>query len=400
MQLVIDRPRRFLAIISAGAIACAIIAAVAVALWDAPPAGATHACSGVQIQPGDDLDAIVNSDPAETATTFCVHAPTTNTTYTIDHTVILMSGDKLLGQPGRVITRGPASYGVPPVKIRNGASLSRLIDVSGSNVTLRWLDVAGAKGTYISPFPDDCHKPSADGLRCPKNGTGVGIAAGKADATLRMKYLRVHHNEAVGIGSMNGKLLHSNLDHNGTNPDFWRYSAAAVKGVKEYEAAYNFVHDNPANGLWCDAGCKDVGAAMPNGFWVHDNLLVNNGRWGARYEHSPSGLATGVHRSQPTALIEDNRVYGNGYLGNSLGGVSMSDAQNVTFRNNSFGPKKIAGVRYRSNSNKRAIYFWDSGKDTRTDLWNGDAVGNFLGGETIFGCGKPDKVVYCANNRR
>jgi hypothetical protein len=397
---VIDRPRRTIAAISAGAIACALIAAVAVALWDAPPAGATHACSGVQIQPGEDLDAIVNGDPAEEATTFCVHASSSGTTYAIDHPLLLGSGDKLLGHPGRVVTRGPASYGVPLVKIRNGASLTRLIDLSGSNVALGWLDVAGANGKYISPFPEDCPKPSADGLRCPQNGTGVAIAAGKADATLRMRYLRVHHNEVAGIGSMRGKLLHSELHHNGANPDFWGYSAAAVKGIEEYEAAYNYVHDNPANGLWCDGGCHAAGAAMPNGFWVHDNLLVNNGRWGARYELSPVGLATGVHRSRPTALIEDNQVHGNGYKGSGLGGVSMHDAQNATFRNNSFGAKTINGVSYRVNINRRAIVFWDSGSATRTDLWNGDAVGNSLGRETIINCGMPDKVVYCANNRR
>jgi hypothetical protein len=396
MQLLINRPRRTIAIISAGAIACAVIAAVA--LWDAPPAGATHVCSGVHIQPGDDLDAIVNNDPAETATTFCLHASSSGTTYSIDHPVKLGSGDKLLGQPGRVVTRGPASYGVPPVKIRNGASLSRLIDLSGSNVVLRWLDIAGAKANYISPFPTDCPKPSDDGLRCPKNGTGVAIGAATADATLRMKYLRVHHNEVVGISSMNGKLLHSNLYQNGTNPDFWHYAAAAVKGVDEYEAAYNWVHGNPANGLWCDAGCQDAGTAMPNGFWVHDNLLVKNGRWGVHYEHSPMGLATGVHRSQPTALIEDNQIHGNGYQ-DSGAGASMSDAQNATFRNNFFGPKTIAGVSYAANFNKRAIRFKDSEMADRTDLWNGDAVSNSLGREAILGCGKPDKVVNCTNNR-
>ncbi len=381
------------------AIACAVIVALAVALWYSPPAGA-HSCSGVQINPGQDLDAIVNNDPAETATKFCVHASPSGTTYTytIDHTLVLGTGDKLLGEPGRVITRGPASYGVPLVKIRNGASLARLIDLSGSNVALRWLDVAGAKSKYITPFPDDCPKPSADGLRCPQNGTGVGISAGKADATLRMSYLRVHHNEVVGIGTMHGKLLHSNLYNNGANPDFWHYAAAAVKGVNEYEAAYNWVHDNPANGLWCDE-CQDADTAVPNGFWVHDNLLVKNGRWGVHFEHSPKDLATGVHLSQPTALIEDNEIHANGYQDNG-GGTSMSDAQNATFRNNFFGPKRIARVSYAANNNNLAIRFQDSGKATRTDLWNGDAVGNSLGGEAITNCSKPDRIVYCSNNRR
>ena len=398
MRQAIHRPERAIATVLASAIACAVIAAVMLIVGHTPPAGATHSCSGVDINPGDDLDAIVNNDPAETATTFCVHAPSSGATYTIDHTVELGSGDKLLGQPGRVVTRGPTSYGVPLVKIRNGASLPRLIDLSGSNVVLGWLDIAGANGRYITPFPTDCPKPSADGLRCPQNGTGLAIGAAKADATLRMKYLRVHHNEVVGIGSMNGKLLHSNLHHNGTNPDFWGYAAAAVKGVDEYEAAYNYVHDNPANGLWCDE-CQDAGAAMPNGFWVHDNLLVNNGRWGVHYEHSPMGLATGVHRSQPSALIESNEIHGNGHNGAIYGGASMSDAQNATFRNNFFGPKTIAGVSYAANSDKLATRFFDAGRADRTDLWNGDAVGNSLGGEAITNCGKPDKIVYCANNR-
>jgi hypothetical protein len=399
MRLAIHRPERAIAPVLASAIVCAVIVAVMLVVGYTPPAEANHSCSGVHINPGNDLDAIVNSDPSTKATTFCVHAPSSGATYTINNSVILRSGDKLIGQPGQIITRGPASYGVPPVKIRNGASLPRLIDLQGSNVVLRWLDIAGANGRYITPSPNDCTHPTDDGLRCPQNGTGLAIGAATADATLLIKYLRVHHNEAVGIASMNGKLLHSNLYNNGTNPDTWAWSAGAVKGVDEYEAAYNYVHDNPANGLWCDYECQDAGTAMPNGFWVHDNLLVNNGRWGVRYEYSPI-VADGVHSTQPTALIEYNEIHANGYKDSGYGGASMYDAQNATFRNNVFGPKTIAGVSYGANT-RRAIFFGDSeskGRE-RTDLWNGDAVGNTRGGETIEGCAKPDNVVYCANNR-
>jgi hypothetical protein len=77
----------------------------------------------------------------------------------------------------------------------------------------------------------------------------------------------------------------------------------------------------------------------------------------------------------------------------------MSDAQNANFRNNFFGPKTIARVSYAANSDKLAIRFKDLGRADRTDLWNSDAVGNSMGGEAIIGCGKPDNVVYCANNR-
>jgi hypothetical protein len=56
-------------------------------------------------------------------------------------------------------------------------------------------------------------------------------------------------------------------------------------------------------------------------------------------------------------------------------------------------------VSYGVNINRQAILFYDTGMTNRTDLWNGDAVGNSMGGEAIIGCGKPDNVVYCANNR-
>jgi hypothetical protein len=77
----------------------------------------------------------------------------------------------------------------------------------------------------------------------------------------------------------------------------------------------------------------------------------------------------------------------------------MHDAQNATFRNNAFGPKTIAGVSYAANAARRAIRFSDSGRRSRTDLWNGSATGNSLGGESVIGCGMPDSRVYCGDNR-
>ncbi len=45
------------------------------------------------------------------------------------------------------------------------------------------------------------------------------------------------------------KLLHSEL-YNGTDPNFAGFTAAAVKGIDEYEPACNYVHDHPANGAY------------------------------------------------------------------------------------------------------------------------------------------------------
>ena len=381
MRYPIHRSAPIGAAITASVIAT-IIAAIGV-LLSGYSAGATEPslCSGVQINPGDDLDTIVNRDPYKEATTFCVHASSSGTTYLINNTIVLGPGDKLLGDPGQVVARGPATYGVPTVNIRNGASLPILIDLNGSN-QLRWLDIAGA----VAKYNDNGSVVQA---------SGMAIRAGQANAATLMEYLNIHDTHAQGIVNMNGRLLHSNLYNNGTNPDFWGFTAAAVKGVDEYEAAYNYIHDNPANGLWCDHACSDVGAAMPNGFWAHHNLIVDNGRYGVHYEYSPI-VASGVHASQPTALIENNEIHANGYKGGSgYAGAAMRDSQNATFRNNVFGPKTIAGVSYRANVNDRAIYFVDSGRASRTDLWNGKAVGNSLGGEAMVGCEKPDDVVDC-----
>lgn len=389
MRFPIYAPNRPFAVglVSAIMVGVVMLAIVVVAVIGHTPraAAASFSCSGIQVKPGDDLDAIINNDPADRATTFCVHASSSGTTYKINHSIVLKQGDKIFGQPGEVVTRGPADYGVPIVYLRNGASLGKLIMLRGSN-QLRWLDIAGAEAKYR-------RKGSVI------QGSGSGIRAGQASANSRMEYLAIHHNDGQGVGSMKGKLLHSNLYKNGTNRDFWGFTAAAVKGVDEYEAAHNYIHDNPANGLWCDHRCNNAGAAMPNGFWVHHNLIVNNGRWGVRYEYSPI-LKSGEHASHTTALVENNEIHGNGYKRRSgFGGASQHDAQNATFRNNVFGPKTIAGVSYRANAGRLAIRFSDSGHRSRTDLWNGDAVGNSLGIETIVGCEKPDNVVYCATNR-
>ncbi len=365
---------------------------------DSQPGTTSPTCSGTRIGPGDDLDAVVNSNPVGTATTFCLAAGT----YEVDEVVTLRSGDKLIGPEGKIVTRGPASYGVPTARIMNAAALPRLLQLEGSSIEVRWVDVSGAVGQYDDRTQAECVYWGDAADRCPVVGTGTAIGAGTADGSLLIEYVTVHDNAAEGVSSANGKLFHSNLYNNGTNPDFWGWSAAAVKGVDEYEAAYNYVHDNPANGLWCDHGCKDV-PGMQNGFWAHHNLLVNNGRWGIRYEYSPrftDGWGQG-ERVDPavTALVENNEIHGNGASG-GYGGATMLDAQNATFRGNDFGAATIAGVRYPPNSGGKAIEFAWTDQSDRTDLWNGKAYRNRLGGENISGCniGHDPDIVECHDN--
>ncbi|CAA9429614.1 hypothetical protein AVDCRST_MAG82-2009 [uncultured Rubrobacteraceae bacterium] len=362
-----------------------LTAAGMVLLVHALPAAAQDACPGVQVNPGDDLDEIVNNDPGTRATTFCVnaHADGNAATYYISAALRLKDGDKLIGQTGETVRRGPATYGVPKVNIRPSGSPDKLIAPLGSGVEIKWVDLAGAVGKVVNGNP--------------QTGTGAGIAGPSAEGGFLVKYAVIHGNDAAGILNVKGRILNSEFYNNTQKPAFLGFNAAAVKGITEYEAAYNYVHDEQGNGLWCDVGCQND-PTREKGFWAHDNLTVDNARSGIRYESSPRDLAPGVHASGPTALIERNEVHGNSY-GENRGGISAADTQNALIRANVFGAKTIAGVEYRANAaDTGAIKAIDSGRSSRTDLWDVDIVDNVLNGEEIKGCELPDNVVYCANN--
>jgi hypothetical protein len=347
------------------------------------PAAAQDSCTGKQINPGEDLDAIVNSDPRATAATFCVnaHSDGTTATYNISEALRLKDGDRLIGQTGETVTRGPATYGVPEVEIRPSGSFDKIIAPLGKDIEIQWVDIAGAVG-----------KTTTDGQL--QTGTGAGITGSSADGGLLVRYAVIHGNDAGGILNAKGRILNSEFYDNTQNPAFIGFNGSAVKGITEFEAAYNYVHDEQGNGLWCDVGCKDD-PARENDFWIHDNLTVDNGLSGIRYEHSPDGLATGVHASEPIALIEGNEVHGNSY-GDNRGGISVLDGQNALIRANVFGAKTIAGVAYRANAARPgAIKASDWGRSDRTDLWNVEIVDNVLNGEGIRGCELPDDVVDC-----
>ena len=358
------------------------------------PAAAQEACIGKPINPGDDLDAIVNPDPRGTATTFCLNAnPDGSTaTYYVSETLRLKDGDRLIGPAAETVTRGPATYGVPKVEIRPTGSPDSIIAALGKDVQIQWVDIAGAVGTVIGGKP--------------KTGTGAGITAGSADSGFLVQDAVIHGNDAAGILNAKGRILNSEFYDNTQKAAFLGVNGSAVKGITEYEAANNYVHDNQGNGLWCDVGCKND-PAREHGFWAHDNLTVNNGRSGIRYESSPPDLATGVHQTADplelyspgtTALIEGNEVHGNSYDDNR-GGISAVDTQNALIRDNSFGEKTIAEVSYDHNAPKPgAVKAIDSGRSSRTDLWNIKIEDNVLNGEQVRGCELPDEVVYCANN--
>jgi hypothetical protein len=360
-----------------------VVAALVLLEHTTPSAAAT--CLSKQISVGQDLDAIVNADPAGTCTTFLLAGGT----YTLNQPLTPDSGDKIVGAIGTTRTIRTAFGDVTfandvLAKITDGSNnLTYLIRPTG-NVTLRWLDVSGADGR--------CR--SSDGQI--ERGTGVAIRMGEASHSSVLEYLKLHNNEATGVSSMRGEIRNSQGFSNSTLSCSWGHTSAFVKGVDEFEAHHNFVHDEQGVGIWCDHMCADAGAAMPYGFWAHHNIVVKSGRSGIRYEFAPI-VSSGVHSSQPTALIENNEVHQNG-LRDAAGGISIHDAQNARTRNNNLGAATLGGVSYTTNASSRGVLHTDSGRSDRTDLWNADTVSNTLNGDRLIGCELPDNVVDCTND--
>jgi hypothetical protein len=348
----------------------------------------------VTVEETDDLDALVNSDPLTAATKFCLSAGT----HTVDEIVIPKDGDSITGPVGRQITRGLATYGVPTAKIV-GQGVTRVIAAHGSDVSIEWVDVSGGKGEFDpTANPDDCPSSSAtDG--CPVVGTGIGIALGKANGTVRLSNVRVHHNDAVGIGNAKGRITNSELFSNTLDPRFLGVVGSGIKGITEFEAGYNYIHDEQGHGIWHDHSTSTDGddpemSSNPGGgSWFHHNLTVDNGKYGIRYEFTPRGAQEGEHLPAPSFVAEHNVMAGNGSAG-----ASQRDAQNGTWRHNEFGPTTVAGVSYGHNLNGNALVISDSGRSDRTDLWNADVYGNTLNGASLSGCRLPDEVVFCSGN--
>ena len=360
---------------------------------------AQTACEGKQVPADGSLDERVNSDPSGTATTFCL-APGT---HRVTQTVVPKAGDKILGPEGEVVTRGPAKYGVGhKALIRPDGSLTVITRPVGANIEVAWVDISGATGAYEQGWApgQPCANPSDDGQSCPRAGTGVAMTAGTADGTLSVHHVKIHGNDAVGIANAKGRIKHSEFTNNTKDGNFAGFTGGGVKGITEFEAGYNYSHDEQANGLWADHGTENDPAMSGNpgsGAWFHDNLVVNNGRWGIRYEYSARLSDPNLHLSQPSFMAEDNVMAGNGAVG-SRGGASIHDAQNGTIRNNRFEPVTINGVSYGHNAGNRAVVVADGGS-RRTDTWNAAVTGNSLGGETVQGCTLGAGKAYCSDNR-
>jgi Right handed beta helix region len=320
---------------------------------------------------GQDLDAIVNADDPTIATRFQLEG---GCTYTVDTMVELNEGDELAGPEGLFIERLPAFDPEPTVTIVGSEGVSHVISAKGT-VRLEWVKIVGGTGEY-----------AVDGS--PVAGTGSALAMGMASNTSSLYAVHITGSDAAGITNAHGTFERIELNDTTQDPNFLGFTGSGLKAINEVEVKNSYIHDNQGNGLWCDALCHDSESHL-SGFWVHENLVVDNGRAGIRFEN------VGEVADAGEALIENNEVHGNSPDA-VRGGVSIHDAQNALVRDNVFGAATIADVAYLPNSEGVAIRATDSGRPDRPDLFNVDIVGNVLNGEIIKGCELPDEVVYCS----
>jgi hypothetical protein len=328
----------------------------------------------VNVPCGQDIDATINADSKTTATRFVLGA---DCVFTASATVVPGHLDEVVcAIPPTFVQRGPAFDPTTRCTVAGSASLSRVFKPAGAGGGLAQVYMEGLKITG----------GNFDG----SSSSGSAIVGGTTSDSSLFYSMEIRNNDASGIQNARGTFDRIELTNNTLDSRALGFIAAGLKARHEVEIRYSYVHDTQGNGLWCDNLCLDTSNNSWEAFWVHDNLVVDSGRSGIRWENV--GGATGGE-----ARIEYNEVHGNSYAA-SRGGISALDAKDALIQNNRFGAVTIADVSYRQNANRIAITASDSGRSDRPNLFNIDILNNTLNGEVIKGCELPDTVVYCAGN--
>jgi hypothetical protein len=323
-----------------------------------------------------DIDATINADDRGTASRFVLDA---GCTFVASETIVPSDGDEVAcAVAPTFVQRGPAFDPTTRCTVAGNGNVENVFRPTGQGGTTATVSFEGIEIT--------------GGNFTGSSGTGAAIAEGSMTNTSSHYGIEVRDNDAAGILSAKGTFERVEFTDNTRDPDALGVIGSGLRARDEVEVKESYVHDTQGNGIWCDNFCEDS-AGHPNGFWVHDNLVVNNGRAGIRFER------VGQVSTAGEALIENNEVHGNSYGDAERGGISVRDAQNATIRNNRFGEVTIDGVRYPPNSRNVAIIASDSGGADRPNLFNIQIESNTLNGETIKGCELPDTVVECGQER-
>jgi parallel beta-helix repeat protein len=260
-------------------------------------------CSGVNVSPSSDLQAVVNSKP--TGTTFCLGPGTYSVTGT---GVLVRSNDTLIGQPGTILDGGgSATYGV----------YGYGTDAGQKNVTI--------KGLTLRNFASQAIKAgwgwTMEGNDIGNSVKGVSLSTG---SVLRGNY--IHDNARYGIVGGWGRdiLIEGNeVARNNTSRDCGGTCVGDAGGSKivgisagTYGLVWrgNWVHDNYGPGIWSDINVREA---------LYENNLVQN--------NTGSGI---FHEISWYGTIRNNVVRDNAtdYVGKSCAWaaqIHMNNAQHV-----------------------------------------------------------------------
>jgi len=334
---------------------------------------ADAATRSVPIGCNEDIDQKINQDPRGTASRFELTADCPDP-FVASATIVPSDGDVVAcAVAPRYVPRGPAFDPTTRCTVEGPGveNVFRPIGQGGTTATVGFEGIKITGGKYTG-----------------STGSGAGIAEGSMTNSSYHLGIEVMDNGAAGILSAKGTFDSVEFTDNTNDPDALGVIGAGLKARNEVEVKNSYVHETQGNGLWCDNYCENsaktthpLPECTTGCFWVHHNLVVNNGRAGIRFER------VGDKSTAGEALIEYNEVYANS-LDEKRSGISVRDAQDATIRNNTFD----------NNARNVAIIASDSGRSSRPNLFNIDIVNNTLNGEIIKGCELPDEVVRCAGN--
>src|SRR5215208_2917263 len=264
----------------------------------------------VNIGCGQDIDNIINGDPAGTTTRFVLGA---DCTHMASATLKPESGDEIICSIAPTYVRMASAF--DPATRCTISGVSGLTQVMKPQGTFYMWGVTVTGGTFTG-----------------NAGTGVGIAEGQMSGSSWIEGSVIRDNQGAGISNAHGVHDSIELTNTTTNPNALGFIGSGIKGVDEFNIEHSYVHDNQGNGIWCDEHCNDVSGAPYSVFHVNGNLVVNNGREGIRFEKvGDTGGAS--EASAGEALIEYNEVHGNGWE-STRAGIGARDSQHALIRNN------------------------------------------------------------------
>lgn len=255
----------------------------------------------VVVNPGDNLQQLVNSHPA--GTTFYLRAGVHKSPGGTRH-VDPKSDNTFIGEPGAVMDGGGTT------------TFAFQDNMKGARVTIRGLIIQN----YSTPTQRGAIDAGSGGWRVIgneiRNNSGAAVSLGGSGWVIESN--NIHHNEQIGIKGQGsgGRVVGNTIAYN--NPDrrydpAWEAGGTKFVNTTNLYVAGNKVLNNHGPGLWTDSNNQGT---------VYENNTV-------RDNYGP-GI---FHEISQSASIRNNTVTGNAH-GFYVGGILVANSSDVTVTGN------------------------------------------------------------------